>query len=169
MKVRSISMSFKSQLGLWRMMTNFVRDMPFSTKFGYCQLSFLHQCLNIWLCKLILKVQRKFISFKSELENLRMLEAPYSGLASSSWFWYGCLYLIHQWYKFWLSILILKVQRTYISSKSWFVVFEDAGGSWLEFDIFISIWIWSLVFNTPMFWILALYLVFEGAKNIHVL
>ena len=30
-------------------------------------------------------------------------------------------------------------------------------------------WIWSLVFDTPMFQILALYLDFEGAKNIHVL
>ena len=30
-------------------------------------------------------------------------------------------------------------------------------------------WIWWLVFNTPIFQILALYLDFEGAKNIHVL
>ena len=47
--------------------------------------------------------------------------------------------------------------------------FEDTGGSWLRFGILILIWIWSLVFNTPMFWIWALYLDFEGAKNIHVL
>ena len=39
----------------------------------------------------------------------------------------------------------------------------------LGFNIFILNWIWSLVFNTPMFQILALYLDFEGAKNIHVL
>ena len=31
------------------------------------------------------------------------------------------------------------------------------------------IWIWSLVFDIPMIQILALYLDFEDAKNIHVL
>ena len=35
--------------------------------------------------------------------------------------------------------------------------------------ILIVIWIWSLAFHTPIFYILALYLYFEGAKNIHVL
>ena len=30
-------------------------------------------------------------------------------------------------------------------------------------------WIWSLVFGTPIYQILALYLDIEGAKNIHVL
>ena len=33
----------------------------------------------------------------------------------------------------------------------------------------ILIWIWSLVFDTPMIQIWALYLDFEGAKNIHIL
>ena len=33
----------------------------------------------------------------------------------------------------------------------------------------IMIWIWSQVFDIPMFQILALYLDFEGAKNIYVL
>ena len=46
---------------------------------------------------------------------------------------------------------------------------EDAGGSWLGFGILILIWIWSLVFDIPIIQILALYLDFEGAKNIHVL
>ena len=53
--------------------------------------------------------------------------------------------------------------------KSLFGALEDDGGSCLEFGILILIWIWSLVFDTPMFQILALYLDFEGAKNIHVL
>ena len=44
-----------------------------------------------------------------------------------------------------------------------------AGGSRRGFTILILIWIWSLVFDTPMIRILALYLDFEGAKNIHVL
>ena len=38
-----------------------------------------------------------------------------------------------------------------------------------EFGILIFIWIWSLVFDILMIRILALYLDFEGAKNIHVL
>ena len=46
---------------------------------------------------------------------------------------------------------------------------EDDEGSWLEFGILRMIWIWSLVFDTTMIQILALYLDFEGAKNIHVL
>ena len=37
------------------------------------------------------------------------------------------------------------------------------------FGILILIWIWSLVFDTPMIWILAPYLDVEGAKNIHIL
>merc|ERR1712081_5924 len=68
-----------------------------------------------------------------------------------------------------LSILILKVQRTSMSFKTSFGALEDAGASLLGFGILILIWIWSLVFDTPMIRIWALYLGFEGAKNIHVL
>ena len=46
---------------------------------------------------------------------------------------------------------------------------EDARGSGLGFGILIMIWIWSPVFDTTMIQILALYLDFESAKNIHVL
>ena len=99
----------------------------------------------------------------------RMLEVPDWGLVSWSWFEYGCWSLIHPWSKFWLSILILKMQRTSMSFKSSFGALEDAGGSWLGFGILILIWIWSLVFDTPMIQILALYLDFKGAKNIQVL
>ena len=56
-----------------------------------------------------------------------------------------------------------------MSFKASFETLEDAGGSWLGFGILILIWIWSLAFDTPMIRILALYLDFEGAKNIHVL
>ena len=62
-----------------------------------------------------------------------------------------------------------KVQRTSMSFKSSFGALEDAGGSWLGFGIWTLIRIWSLVFASPMIQILALYLDFEGAKNIHVL
>ena len=38
-----------------------------------------------------------------------------------------------------------------------------------DFGILILIWIWLLIFDTPLIRILALYLDFEGAKNIHAL
>merc|ERR1711954_110699 len=37
------------------------------------------------------------------------------------------------------------------------------------FGILILIWIWLLVFDTPLIQIVTVYLDFEGAKNIHVL
>ena len=46
---------------------------------------------------------------------------------------------------------------------------EDNEGYWLEFGILILIWIWSLVFDTPLLQILAPGLDFGDAKNIHVL
>ena len=46
---------------------------------------------------------------------------------------------------------------------------KDGGGSWLEFGILILILIWSQVFDTPINQILALYVDFEGRKNIHVI
>ena len=67
------------------------------------------------------------------------------------------------------SILILKVKRTSMHFKASFGALEGAGGSWLGFGILIMIWICSLVFGTPMFQILALYLDFESAKNLHIL
>ena len=76
---------------------------------------------------------------------------------------------MYPWSEFWLSILILKVQRTSMSFKSSFGALEDAGGSWLGFGILILIWICSLVFDTTMIWILALCPDFEGTKNIDVL
>ena len=97
------------------------------------------------------------------------LEVPDWNLAYQSWIWYGQWSLIHPCSKFWLSILIVKVQRTFMSFKSWFRALESAEGSWVGFDIMILIWIWSLVFDTPMIQILTLYLNFKGAKNIHVL
>ena len=99
----------------------------------------------------------------------RTLEVPYWSLASWYWFGYGHLSLIQTCSKIWLSILILKVQRTSMSVKSSFETLKDAGGSWVGFGIVILIWIWSLVYDIPMIWIFALYLDFEGAKNIHVL
>ena len=97
------------------------------------------------------------------------LEVPDGGFASWSLFWYGYWSLIHPYYKDCLSIFILKVQRTYTSFKSLFGALMGAGGSKLGFDILTLILIWLLVFDTPIFWLLDLYLDFEDAKNIHVL
>ena len=99
----------------------------------------------------------------------RTLEVPDWSLASGSWFGYGHWSLIHPRSEFWLFILIFKVQRTFMSFKSTFGDFEETGGSWLGFCILILILIWSLVFGLPIFRILALYLDFKDAKNIHVL
>ena len=59
--------------------------------------------------------------------------------------------------------------KSSMTFESSFEALEDTGGSWLEFGILILISILSLVFDKPMISILALYLNFEGAKNIHVL
>ena len=99
----------------------------------------------------------------------RTLEVPDLGLASWYLFGYGDWPLVHTYSEFWLSILILKVQRTSMSFKSSFGALEDTGGSWLGFGILILIWIWSLNFDTSMIHILALYLDFKGENDIHVI
>ena len=68
----------------------------------------------------------------------------------------------------WLSIWMLKVQRSSASFKSWFGALKDTVCPWLGFGILILISILTLVFAIPMFWTLALRLDFEGAKNIQV-
>ena len=68
------------------------------------------------------------------------LEVPDWGLASWSWFGYGHWSLIHPCYKFWLSIFILKVQKTSMSFSSWFGALEDSGGSWWG----LASWSWFL-------------------------
>ena len=95
----------------------------------------------------------------------RMLEISDLGWASWSWFGYGHWSLIYPWYKFGLSILILKVQRTSMSFKSWFGALEDAGGSWLGFGILILIWLWSLVFGSPMSQNCLFSLIFEVKRS----
>ena len=53
------------------------------------------------------------------------LEVPDWGLASWSWFWYGHWSLVDSCSEFWISILILKMQRTPMSLKSLFGSLED--------------------------------------------
>ena len=135
---------------------------------GYAHWSLVHPCSEFGLSIWILKVQRT-CPLSPDLGLWWGLEVPDWGLASWSWLEYGHWSLIDQWSRFLLSKLILKVQRTSMSFKSCFRALEDTEGSWPGFSIFIMIWIWSLVFYTTMIQILALYLDFEGAKNIHVL
>ena len=56
-----------------------------------------------------------------------------------------------------------------MSYTSSFGALEDPEGSWLGFSILILIGIYSLIFDTSMIQILALYLDFENAKNSYVL
>ena len=96
-----------------------------------------------------------------------MLEVPDWGLA----YWSYLHIVTCLWYTHVLNfrfILILNLQRISMSFKSWLGALLGAWGSWLGFGILILIWIWSLVFDTPVFQISALYIDFEGAKNIHV-
>ena len=92
-------------------------------------------------------------------------------LASWSSFGYGHCSLIYPRSKFWLSILILKLQSTTMSFKSSFGALEDAGGSWLGFGILIFIWIWSWVLDLALvigfgcgFWLLLWFMLSRGKK-----
>ena len=86
----------------------------------------------------------------------RKLEALDWGLVSWYSFGYCHWYMIHPCSKFGLSLFIFKVQKTSMSYESSSGALEDAGGSWPGFSILILIWIWSLVFDTPMLQILAI-------------
>ena len=121
LKVQRTYMSFKSSLGA-------LEDA------GGSWLGFVILIL-IWRCK------QYPCPLSPHLGIWRMLEAPHWGLASLSWFWYDQWSLIHPWSEFWLSILILKVQRTSMSFKSSFGALDDAWSFWLEFGILILIWI----------------------------
>ena len=152
--------------GCWRFLTgawNLDLDLDMVTSHWYTHDPNLGSVSYFWRCK------EHPCSLSHHLGLWRMLEVPDWGLVSWSWFEYGHWILMHQCSHFWLSVLIFKVQRTYMSVKSWYVALKGAEGSWLKFGILILIWIWSLVFSTHMFHILALYLDFEGAKNIHIL
>ena len=153
-------------LGLWRTLEVPDWGLAYWSWFEYGHWLLIHPLWEFWLSNLILKVERMSMSFNSWFRDLEDAGASWPGFGLI-WIW--LLSLICPCSEFWLFILVLKVQRTSISFISWFGALEDAGGSWLGFDILILTWIWSLVFDTPMLRILAFYLEFEGAKNIHVL
>ena len=158
-----------SHLGLFRMLEVTDWGLVSWPWCGYGLCSLILPYSDFLTSILILKVQRTSCPSSRHLGLWRMLGVPDWILHPWSWFRYGHWYLIYHWPKLWLSFLILKVQRTSMSSKYSFGALEDAGGSWLGFGILIWIWKLSLVFDIPMIQILALYIDFEGAKNIHVL
>ena len=152
--------------GCWRLLTgdwHLYLDLLMFSGFWYSHVSNFDSLSWFWRCK------EHPYPLSTHLGHWRTLEVSGWGFASWYWFGYGHWSSIHPGFKFWLSILILKIWRTMMSFESWFGALEDAGGSWLGFGILILIWKWSLVFDTPIIWMLALYLDFEGAKNIHVL
>ena len=112
---------------------------------------------------------KRSMSCKSSFEALEDVEGSWLGIGILILNWMCSLVFDTPMFWNWLSILILKVQRTSMSFKSWFGYLLGVGGSWLGFGILILIWIWSLACYILMFLILALYPDFEGAKNIHVL
>ena len=125
----------------------------------------LFQILSI----LIFKMQRASMSFNSSFCFLNDDGGSQPG--------FGILILIRIWslvsdiFMIWILALHLDFEGAKTSRPCNYSpgALDDAGGSWLGFGILILIWIWSLVFDTHMFQILALYLDFEGAKFIHVL
>ena len=131
-------------MGLFRMLEVPVWGFAPWYWFWYGHWSLFHPYSKFWLSILILKMKRTSMSFKSSFWALED--------AGGSWHGLGLLILIWTWslvfdtpmIQFWLCILILKVQRTSLSFKSWFGALENAGGSWLVFEILILIWIWSL-------------------------
>ena len=147
-------------LRLWKTLE--VPDWGFASWywFGYGHWSFVHLCSNFWLSIMILNVQRTSMSFTSSFGDFEDAGGPSLGLGILILIWIWSLVLIHPWSYFWLSIFISKMQRTSMSFKSSFGALGDTGGSLLRFGILILIWIRSLVFDTPMIWILALYLDF---------
>ena len=107
-------------------------------------------------CILILKVQRTSMSFKSSFGALEDAAGFWLRFGILILIWILVLVFIKPWFKFWLTIRILKLQRSLMSFQSSFGAAEDAGGSWLRFGILILIWIWLLVFDISTINILVL-------------
>ena len=132
LKVKRTSMSFKSWFGLWRMLEGPDFCLLSPSWFWYGNWFLIYPCYKFWLSILILKVQRKFMSFKSWFGLWRTVEAPNWGLWSSSWFTYGLWYPhVPNFGSSWWSR-----KKTSMSFKSWCAVFEDTEGSWLGFRTF---------------------------------
>ena len=159
--------SFKSWFGTghWRFLTEVSQldlDSDMVTVFGMPMIQILALCLDF-------ECERTSMFFKSWLWTLVDAEGSGMGFAILILIWIWSL--VFGTAMIWMLALYLDFEgaKTIHILKSWFGALEDAGGSWLGFGILILIWIWSLVFDTPMIPILALYLDLAGAKNSNVL
>ena len=161
LRVQGTLMSFKSSFGTledagecWLGFGILIMILIWSVVFNTPMICILAFYIEFWRCK----VHPCHLS--PEFWLWRMLEVPDWGLTSWSLFGYGHWSLIPPYLIFLFYILTLKVQGPSMSFKSWFGALEDTEGSWLGFGILILIRIWSLVFDTHMFWISALFLDF---------
>ena len=125
--------------GCWRFLTGVWHldlDLDIVTSLWYTHVP------NLGYLSWFLRCKQHPCLLSSDMVFWRMLEVPDWGLGSRSWFGYGQWCFVHMWSKFWLSLLILKVQRTSMSFKSSFGALEDTGGSWRGFGILTLAWIW---------------------------
>ena len=154
LKVQRISISFKSWFGALE--DAGVPDWGFASWscFRYGHWSLMHPWSKFISLYWFWRFNEHPCPWSPHFGLWRTLEVPDWGSASLSWFGYGHWSLIYPWSECWLSILILKVQRTSMSFKSPFGALEDAGGSWLGFGILILMWIWSgtLLWSSLKFW-----------------
>ena len=119
--------------------------------FEYGHWSMVHPCSDFLLFILSWRCKEHPCPLSPHLGLWRMLEVPDWGLASSSWLGYSHWSLEHPWSEFWLSVI-------------W-----GLGGrwrSWWRFGILILIWIWSLVFDTPMIGFLLSILIFNVQRRL---
>ena len=140
-----------------------VPDRGFSSWswFEYGHWSLRHPWSKFWSISLFWKCKELLCPSSPALGLWMMLEVPDLSLTFWSSFGFGHWCLIRYYAKFPLFILIMKVQRKFMSFRSWFLALEDARGPWLGFGILTRIWIGSLVFDTTKFQILALHLDFK--------
>ena len=126
-------------LGLWRTLEFLTEvwhpdiDLDMVTGLWYTHVQNFSSLSWFWRCK------EHPCPLSPHLGLWRMLEVPDWGFASWYWFGYGHWSLVHPYSEFWPSILILMVQRTSMSFKSWSWALEDTGGSWLGVGILIMI------------------------------
>ena len=113
--------------------------------------------------------QRTSMTFKSSFGALEDTGGDWLGFDILILIWIWSLLLDTIMIQILALYLGLKVQRTSVSFKSSFGALEDTGGSWLDLGILILISTRSLFFDLPIIWIPALYLDFEGAKNIYII
>ena len=122
--------------GCWNFLNGvWYLDFDFYMVTGLCYIIFLIFCCLNWSWRW----KEHLCPPSPDLGLWRMLKCPEWGSASWPWFGYSHWSLIYPSFEFWLSILILKVQRTSKSFKSQFRALVGAGDSWLWFAILILI------------------------------